>query len=37
MNDDWIYNYFNYFTEIETHFQQVRGTSLFLYRRSIGR
>ncbi len=30
MNDDWIYNYFNYFTEIETHFQQVRGTSLFL-------
>lgn len=30
MNDDWIYNYFNYYTEIETHFQQVRGTSLFL-------
>ena len=30
MNDDWVYNYFNYFTEIETHFQQVRGTSLFL-------
>ena len=23
-------NYFNYFTEIETHFQQVRGTALFL-------
>ena len=30
MNDDWIYNYFNYYTEIEQHFQQVRGTSLFL-------
>jgi len=30
VNDDWIYNYFNYYTEIETHFQQVRGTSLFL-------
>jgi hypothetical protein len=30
VNDDWVYNYFNYFTEIETHFQQVRGTSLFL-------
>ena len=27
---DWVYNYFNYFTEIEEHFQQVRGTSLFL-------
>jgi hypothetical protein len=30
VNDDWVYNYFNYFTEIETHFQQARGTSLFL-------
>jgi len=30
VNDDWVYNYFNYFTEIETHFQTVRGTSLFL-------
>lgn len=30
MSDDWVYNYFNYYTEIETHFQQVRGTSLFL-------
>jgi hypothetical protein len=30
VSDDWVYNYFNYFTEIETHFQQVRGTSLFL-------
>jgi len=29
VNDDWIYNYFNYFTEIEEHFQRVRGTSLF--------
>jgi hypothetical protein len=25
-----IQNYFNYFTEIEEHFQRVRGTSLFL-------
>jgi hypothetical protein len=24
------HNYFNYFTEIEEHFQRVRGTSLFL-------
>lgn len=31
MNDpDWVYNYFNYFTEIEEHFQRARGTSLFL-------
>ncbi len=29
MNDDWVYNYFNYFTEIEEHFQRARGTSLF--------
>ncbi len=28
MND--FSNYFNYFTEIEEHFQQARGTSLFL-------
>jgi hypothetical protein len=27
---DWVYNYFNYFTEIEEHFQHARGTSLFL-------
>ena len=27
---DWVYNYFNYFTEIEEHFQRARGTSLFL-------
>ncbi len=26
----WQYNYFNYFTEVEEHFQQARGTSLFL-------
>jgi hypothetical protein len=26
----WIYNYFNYFTEIEEHFQRARGTGLFL-------
>lgn len=27
---DWVYNYFNYFTEIEEHFQRARATSLFL-------
>lgn len=27
---DWVYNYFNYFTEIEEHFQRARSTSLFL-------
>ncbi len=27
---DWPNNYFNYFTEIEEHFQRARGTSLFL-------
>ena len=27
---DWPQNYFNYFTEIEEHFQRVRGTGLFL-------
>jgi hypothetical protein len=26
----WPSNYFNYFTEIEEHFQRQRGTSLFL-------
>lgn len=26
----WPSNYFNYFTEIEEHFQRVRGTGLFL-------
>ena len=30
MNEEWIFNYFNYFTEIEEHFQRARGTSLFL-------
>lgn len=30
VNDPEFKNYFNYFTEIEEHFQQVRGTSLFL-------
>jgi hypothetical protein len=29
-NPDWVHNYFNYFTEVEEHFQRVRGTSLFL-------
>jgi len=29
VSDDWVYNYHNYFTEIEEHFQKVRGTSLF--------
>jgi hypothetical protein len=26
----WGYNYFNYFTEVEEHFQRTRGTGLFL-------
>jgi len=28
--DDWRLNYFNYFTEVEEHFQKARGTGLFL-------
>jgi len=28
--DSWSGNYFNYFTEVEEHFQKARGTSLFL-------
>jgi hypothetical protein len=28
--DDWPKNYFNYFTEIEEHFQRARGTVLFM-------
>jgi hypothetical protein len=28
--EHWPQNYFNYFTEIEEHFQRARGTSLFL-------
>jgi hypothetical protein len=28
--DNWPVNYFNYFTEIEEHFQRARGTGLFL-------
>ena len=27
---DWHGNYFNYFTEVEEHFQKARGTALFL-------
>lgn len=27
---DWVCNYFNYFTEVEEHFQRARGTGLFL-------
>lgn len=30
IDHDWPRNYFNYFTEIEQHFQRARGTSLFL-------
>jgi hypothetical protein len=33
MSDDaheWRLNYFNYFTEVEEHFQRARGTGLFL-------
>ena len=29
-SQDWVYNYFNYFTETEEHFQRARGTGLFL-------
>ncbi len=29
-DDSWAGNYYNYFTEIEEHFQRSRGTSLFL-------
>jgi len=29
-DQDWPRNYFNYFTEIEDHFQRARGTGLFL-------
>jgi hypothetical protein len=29
-DEDWVHNYFNYFTEIEEHFQRARGTRLFL-------
>ncbi len=28
--DNWQLNYFNYFTEVEEHFQRARGTALFL-------
>jgi hypothetical protein len=30
LSENWVFNYFNYFTEIEEHFQKARGTSLFL-------
>ena len=29
-DENWTLNYFNYFTEIEEHFQRARGTGLFL-------
>jgi len=29
-SQEWRLNYFNYFTEVEEHFQQARGTALFL-------
>jgi hypothetical protein len=29
-DERWELNYFNYFTEVEEHFQKVRGTGLFL-------
>jgi hypothetical protein len=29
-DENWPQNYFNYFTEIEDHFQRARGTGLFL-------
>jgi hypothetical protein len=27
---NWHFNYFNYFTEVEEHFQRARGTGMFL-------
>jgi hypothetical protein len=30
MNEPWSLNYYNYFTEVEEHFQRARGTGLFL-------
>ena len=27
--ENWQFNYFNYFTEVEEHFQRARGTGLF--------
>ena len=30
LDQDWPRTYFNYFTEVEEHFQRVRGTHLFL-------
>ncbi len=30
MSEEWTGNYFNYFTEIEEHFQRARATGLFL-------
>ncbi len=29
-DERWEFNYFNYFTEVEEHFQKARGTGLFL-------
>jgi hypothetical protein len=29
--ENWAFNYFNYFTEAEEHFQRARGTGLFLF------
>jgi hypothetical protein len=28
--DNWAFNYFNYFTEVEEHFQRARASGLFL-------
>jgi hypothetical protein len=30
VTEDWRLNYYNYFTEVEEHFQRARGTGLFL-------
>jgi hypothetical protein len=30
LDENWQFNYFNYFTEVEEHFQKARGTALFL-------
>jgi hypothetical protein len=30
-DENWQYNYYNYFTEVEDHFRRVRGTGLFMF------
>ena len=30
-DENWQYNYYNYFTEVEDHFRRARGTGLFMF------